>query len=339
MRKLEEINPEKWASMDVPDVYFMQQYYEISKVLEKDFSKNLLLEWVDEKGRILFPLMIRKIPSTSYYDTTTAYGYGGPWIEGEPDLVQFAKHFDLWAKKNNVVCTFLRFHPLIKNAETFRTVLPVRRIGPTAAWNLKKDDGLIEGMAKGHRKTFRRAHKAGLEIRIQSNPVSMDEFKSIYHKSMNRLSADGFYHFEDGYWKSALEKLGTNTLLVEAIYEDETVAAVWCLFSENFLHFHLSGTTDEGRRHGGSVLCRVAAAQWAKENGINTAHFGGGVGGEDSTLLTWKRRFDESNPPLDFYVSNLVHLEEAYSQIAAEYEPNSFFPPWRSPKKRLTTRP
>lgn len=331
MGKIRKLERAEWESLSVPDVYFTSQYYEASRLLENGSTYSALLEWSDSHGLVRLPLILREIPNTPYFDATSAYGYGGPWIEGNPDLNQFPEALDQWAQENYLICSFLRFHPLIRNAEAVSEQLSVRYIGPTAGWYLGKEEDLVGGMSKDHRKTYRRSLRTGVTARITVNPDNVDDFTTLYNASMNRLSADQFYLFSENYWEAMLNNLGNSSVMVEAVYEDRVVAAAWCLFTDKFLHYHLSGTSDEGRKLGGAVVCRVAAAQWGKERGLTAAHMGGGVGGEDSTLLRWKKKFDESLPVFGFHVSNIVHQQEIYSSLAANCADTNFFPPWRDP--------
>jgi serine/alanine adding enzyme len=278
-------------------------------------------------------LILREVEGTGFYDATSAYGYGGPWVEGQPDLANFVARFEEWAKSNNVVATFTRFHPLLENAKLLHGHLPLIRAGSTAVWNLQHDEPLLNRMSKSHRKNWRRATKAGIKARISVRPRNLaDRFRETYETSMARLSATSFYWFPDTYWESLQTLLHQESVLVEAVHEDRVVAAVWGLATSDYFHFHLSGTTDEGRDLGGAFVCRVAAAEWAQEAGIKYAHHGGGAGGEDSPLLAWKRRFDETTPLQDFYISKMVHLDDQYLKLSNGAPSDGYFPPWRAPR-------
>lgn len=322
----------EWTEIATPDIYFTKEYHATSALADPDFSRSVLLEWTDDAGCVYLPLMLRKIRGEEYFDATSAYGYGGPWYTGQPDLLAFRVFFDDWARDNDVVASFLRFHPLLNNAQSFLETFPIKHIGQTAVWNLDGADDLVQGMAKNHRKSWRRAVRAGVEARVTENPHDVDGFRNLYELSMGRLSADSSYWLSGQYWASLRDRLGKNSLLVEAIYQERVVAAVWCLVSEDYLHFHLSGTTDEGRELGGAFISRVAAAQWARDSGKSQAHFGGGVGGAGSSLLDWKRRFDESAELLDFSVANVIHDKEAFATLAKGYPQSGYFPPWRDPE-------
>ena len=256
-------------------------------------------------------------------------------MEGQPDLFAFRSYFEEWARTNSVVTSFIRFHPLLRNFYDFQDVLPAINIGQTALWDLSADD-LVQGMSKNHRKNWRRAIRDGVEARVTHNPNEVDGFRNLYETSMVRLQAASSYWLNDQYWESLRDRLGNASLLVEAVYQDQVVAAAWCLLSEQYLHFHLSGTLDEGRLIGGAYVCRVAAAQWAKDSGLSLAHHGGGVGGSQSSLLDWKRKFDQATPLGDFYVAKVIHNKEAYNELSANAPRTDYFPPWRAQDKDST---
>lgn len=338
MKQIRVIGSKEWSEMQVPDVYFSYEYYCASGRIELDFEKSILLEWKDERGTVYLPLILRKVGDTDYFDATSAYGYGGPWTAGYPSLAGFIEHFNKWASSNNILSTFLRFHPLIGNADAFSALVPLRVVGPTAGWNLQKTQALVEGMAKDHRKTFRRGQRSGVEVRLSVNPTQIDDFVRLYEMSMTRVIAKDFYRFSSSYWDSLRDDLGNSSVLVEAVFENRVVAAVWCLYGQSYLHYHLSGTSDEGRKLGGAVMCRLAAAEWGQRNGLTIAHSGGGLGGADSSLLSWKHKFDKDQPLYEFSVANLVHDEQLYAKVSEAYPKSDFFPPWRSPEARANNR-
>lgn len=326
------VDQQAWAQMTTPDVYFSKAYHQVSSAAEPDVAAPVLLEWADDDGTARLPLILRRIADEDYFDATSAYGYGGPWIEGNPNLSQFRQFIDQWAQDTHVVSSFIRFHPLLDNARATEDIFPLEHLGQTAAWDLRGEEDLVQRMAKNHRKSWRRAIRGGVAARVTEQPECVDQFRALYEISMDRLSARDFYWFTDDYWSSMRENLRDSSLLVEAVFEDRVIAAAWCLFSDDFIHFHLSGTTDEGRELGGAFVCRVAAAEWARKKGMIQGHFGGGAGGADSSLLDWKRRFDESSPLCDFFIAKVVHSPDQFERLAGATAGQKFFPPWRAPK-------
>lgn len=324
---------EDWANMDTPDVYFTKEYHEVSARLETDSSEVVLLKWQDNAGIVYLPLVLREIPGQDYFDATNAYGFGGPWVEGHPDVHAFRQYFDDWAMEHRVVASFLQFHPLFHIDSAVAQIFSVKKAGETVVWNLKSDD-LLGQMAANHRRNWRRAHRAGVETRVIHNPGSTESFRSLYEVGMKRLSARAFYWFPDEYWTGLENQLGERSIQVDAIYEGRIIASVWCLLGNDALHFHLNGATDEGRNLRGTFVAHLAAAQWGQEQGYSLGHLGGGA---NAALLDFKHRFDPATPNRDFYISTLVHDEVGFRQFSTGLPETSFFPPWRNPDIKTTT--
>lgn len=328
--KIQRVDAREWRNMVLPDVYFGQGYTGAAALSEPDVEEVLLLRRADQTGSIYLPLIVRRIPDTELFDATSAYGYGGPWIEGEPSTRNFKSDYDSWAKSNRIVSTLLRFHPILSNAELFSDQMPLEHIGPTTVWNTEPDRDLVASMSKDHRKSWRRATRAGIQVEVIDKPQNIEPFRKIYEQSMNRVNAKDFYHFPEAYWHALLGAKDIHLVQFDAHLNSRRQASVLAFAHAPFLHIHLSGTTDEGRTHGAAHVCRVAAAQWAQSNGLTLLHSGGGIGGEDSTLLRWKQKFDPDSPLLDYSIARLIHDQSAFESISKEHPPTEYFPPWRA---------
>ena len=100
---------------------------------------------------------------------------------------------------------------------------------------------------------------------------------------MRRAEAADFYFFAPDYWES-LVRLGDRLVLVTADLAGEPVAAILCLATPPWLHYHLGGTADRGRAVGASNLLFYEAAEWARARGYERFHLGGGAGGQEDSL-------------------------------------------------------
>ena len=56
-----------------------------------------------------------RIEENTYFDLATPYGYGGWLIEGNQVEKLFQTYYD-WLENNGIICEFVRFHPILKNA-------------------------------------------------------------------------------------------------------------------------------------------------------------------------------------------------------------------------------
>jgi lipid II:glycine glycyltransferase (peptidoglycan interpeptide bridge formation enzyme) len=209
----------------------------------------------------------------------------------------------------------------------------VHDLGATVVWRTAPDRGdLLPLMHSHHRRAARKADRAGVEIRITENPPELTAFRTCYDATMRRQDAAPYYFFRDAYWDALVRTRGGGTMvLVDALLEGELAASLLCIAGGGALHYHLGASTDAARAVGASNRCFLAAASWAQEAGIGQFHLGGGVGGgEGSTLLQFKHRFDPESELARFHIAKIVHDASAYEELAGTTSTDGFFPPWRS---------
>ena len=154
------------------------------------------------------------------------------------------------------------------------------------------------------------------------SPADLSGFASLYERTMAEKGDESFYYFPAEYW----EALAGHEWLVlfEALQEDETKAAVLGLTGGGWLHYHLGASERTG---GANNLLFLEAAEWAREQGLERFHLGGGVGGVDDSLLQFKLRFDEGGL-LESAVGKAVHDDDAYRRLGGEGV-DGFFPAYR----------
>jgi serine/alanine adding enzyme len=315
------------------DTYTCAAYQSASSLLEPPGTEPVLLHYRDPGGEIALPLLLRGLPGRPDRDATSAYGYGGPVATGEPDLAGFGAALDDWARAHAVVTTFLRLHPLLDNGRLVPPTAELIDAGATVAWDVSPGRDLLGGLHSDHRRSVRKADRAGLELTVVRRPTALAAFRDMYVATMRRLGADAFYDFPDPYWDALVAQDDALTpVLVEGRLEGRLVAGVLCFASEKWLHAHLSAGTDAGRGIGAAARCYLAAAEWAQSHGLRRLHLGGGVGGSSaSTLFSFKHRFDPTSRPLTFQVAKIVHDRDRYRELAGTDSTDGFFPAWRRP--------
>lgn len=317
-----EAEPGEWnallARLGLEDVYLRREYVESACLIEPGEATFLV------EGEVVFPCIVRGFRDA--VDVTTPYGYGGPVAAGG-DADAFYAAYEEWCAARAVVSTFVRFHPLYANQRYAR--IDVEPLGSTVAWRLQDGD-LFEGLHSHHRRVIRKAQRAELEVAVDEAP-SLDEFVALYERTMARLDAESFYLFTPEYWESLR---GLPLLLVSARREGELLASVLCFASKPWLHYHLGASSDEGRRVGASHLVLYEAASWARDDGYELFHLGGGVGGRADSLFEFKLRFDPGGQR-DFAVGKAIHDEDAYRELAGVAAGAAgFFPAYRDTSPR-----
>jgi len=319
------------AGLGGVDTYTLAAYQAVSARLEPPGTRPVLLHFRSPDGDVALPLLVRPLPDGSGFDATSAYGYGGPVARTDGSVAAFGRSLDRWARRNGVVSTFLRLHPLLGNVRLVPPTADLVEPGSTVAWDVAPARDLVSHMHPHHRRAVRRADRAGLEVAVVRRPASLTGFRALYEATMRRQGADPFFYFADDYWAALLAHgAELELVLVEGRLGGELVAALLCFAKGPWLHYHLGGADDLGRTVGASNRCFLAAAEWAQSQGMSTFHLGGGVGGSaQSSLFDFKHRYDPAGAPLPFHVAKLVHDPRRYEELAGTRSTSGFFPPWR----------
>lgn len=306
------------------DIYFEPNYGKICEKIEN--GKCEIFEYSSGLGTVYHMFIKReidtKIDDTVWYDLITPYGYGGPVIKEcrkdcRAELIkEFEYEFEKYCKENRIVSEFIRFHPIVGNANDFKDMYHVSYIRNTVGTNLADFvDPFQSEFSKSCRKNIRRALKAGVSYRITKNPSNLDNFKKIYYSTMDRNKADDFYYFDDDYFQQCLKLLREHLLLVEAVYEDQIIAAGLYFVYDKTIHIHLSGTLSEFLHLSPAYILRYAVTDWGKENGYQLIHHGGGRSNSpNDNLYLFKKRFGQ-NTEFKFHIGKKVWNEEIYKEL------------------------
>ena len=159
-------------------------------------------------GEIRYMFIKRKVPylieGKQYYDITTPYGYGGPVIlsyNNKKELIKnYHNEFAAYCLKNDIICEFIRFHPLFNNAQDFNQVYEVEYLHDTIGTNLKLKNPIEEEFSKKCLKNIRRSLNKGVTYKVNDNIDNIEEFIKIYYATMDRNSASDFYYFDRTYF-------------------------------------------------------------------------------------------------------------------------------------------
>jgi hypothetical protein len=306
--------------------------------------------------RFLLPLTFRPLstlafaPEASGFDAITPYGYGGVLpLEGGPvsqdEGAQLVSSLQAWCRVEGVVSCFIRLHSLEAQHQWFEKLtvdgVDLQYSGPTKTIELTEWDeaqALPAGLSRGRAKQIRWARrKLSLSVCAGNDPGSeaaLQQFTAIYNGTMDRRHASDFYYFSDTYYRELARGLGRNMVIVVARAEEEPVAAAIFFSETNYAHFHLSGSTDEGRRLSASAVVILKGAEWARERGSTRLHLGGGIVPNDS-LFAFKEIF--GGRTFEFYSLRVIGNRSLYTDLLRRrldcggnpLRPN-FFPEYRA---------
>ena len=261
----------------------------------------------------------------------TPYGYGGPVKTGrEPPIERFRQLYQRWCEERGILTSFVRFHPLFANHRYAGPDVTLERYADTTGWRLDLPD-LFAGMDGKHRTSCRKARKEGVTVRIRPEPDDLSGFVALYEETMRRLGVDDFYLFPQDYWDSLAGPLRKRVLLADALAGDEVVASALCFATRPWLHYHLSAASESGRPLGAGNLVLYETAEWARAEGYERFHLGGGAGGQQDSLAAFKRRFDPGGG-LEWWLGKAVHDPDAYRGLTGRdpADRSGFFPAYRA---------
>lgn len=325
----------------LPDIYFDAHFGKLYEEIEHGTAE--CFHFSCALGTVQHQFILREIPDAAgYYDIVTPYGYGGPLItecNGDRAALaeQFGNAFGAYCKEKNIVSEFVRFHPIVNNQADFRNLYETIYLHHTVGTDIAgHEDPVQEEFSKSCRKNIRQALRKGVTCRVTVAPEHLDSFIPIYYDTMQRDGATDYYYFPPSYFETCLQYYRDHILLVEAIYEEQVIAAGFYFVYNDILQTHLSGTRKEFLFLSPAYLLRYTAANWAKEHGIRVIHHGGGTNdAPDNSLYLFKKQFTRGTE-FDFYIGKKIWDEPMYDQLCVQKQIDrstiSYFPQYRANK-------
>jgi ribosomal protein S18 acetylase RimI-like enzyme len=290
----------------------------------------------DGQRTMLLPLVVRGIPGGGQ-DATSPYGYPGPIGIGTDDPTFL--RVSLAAGRQvlhdaGLASAFVRLHPLL-NPTPPEGVGTVVRHGETVSIDLTlPTDDLWAQTRLGHRQNISRAVRLGFVARMDDEWRHLESFKRLYRETMERRSATPFYFFDDAYFDGLRDALGERLNL--CVVEDDGAVAAAGLFVETngIVQYHLSGAADAYLAVQPTKLLLHFVLGWAKARGNQVLHLGGGVGGNNDSLLHFKGGFSPRRHL--FATLRMVIDEREYGRLVEARDPRldpgvrgGFFPAYR----------
>jgi hypothetical protein len=256
-----------------------------------------------------------RIPDREEADWQSPYGYGGPLDPGldARDVARAWHALDALAHERRVVAEFVRFHPLLGNERGYPgTVQPDRSV---VMLDLSSGDLLARYSGRA-RTAVRKALKDGLQLRSETAEARA-AFAEFYRAGMAQIGAGTFYRFDDGYFAALLSMPTARVLSVDGA-DGETLAMGLFLFGPRVAEYHLSATTEAGRRANATNLLLHGAACAAQESGLRCLYLGGGTNADpDNALLRFKQSY--ATGEATFSHGYRIHDSAAYAELRAAF--------------------
>jgi Acetyltransferases len=334
--RLVDVHAPEWVAMlrAAPhDFYHLPAYVALSAVQEGGQPRAICV--TDDGRAMLLPLVIRSIPGGGF-DATSPYGYPGPIGIGtnDPAFLRVALVAGLQVlHQAGIVSAFIRLHPLLNPLPPMGIGTLVRHGGTVIVDLTLPTEELWAQTRLNHRRDIARAIGLGYVARMDKDWRHLESFKRLYQAKMARRSAAPFYFFEGGYFDGIRDALGESLHLC-VVEKDGAIAAAGLFVETNGIVHHLSGTGDAFRMVQPTKLMMHFVRSWAKDRGNRVLNLGGGVGGDNDSLLQFKVGFS----PLrrEFATLRMVIDETEYRRLVAVRDPlldpgarGGFFPLYR----------
>lgn len=322
------------------DFYHTNLYHRIELLGTNHQARLWVYQW--ENSFIALPIILREIPDTNCVDITSAYGYVGPISNLDlsaiaPEVVEsFQEYFLNFLKKERVVSIFSRLHPLIETTQLFNDFGNVRALNKTVAIDLSKtpDEQRSEYRKSNKSEINQLRKKKGYTVVEAKTAQEVEQFKSIYEETMQRVGATDYYFFSTEYYTQLIESKEFDARLLLAKQEDEIAAAAIFIHCSKFMQYHLAGTLTAYVKDTPMKLLLDHARLLANEMSLEYLHLGGGVGGSDEdSLFRFKSGF--SKHFCRFHTWQLIVDEQKYAELTRSngVKETTFFPAYRAKKK------
>ena len=323
------------------DVYYLSGYVKSFKI--HGDGEPLLFYYEGDGLRGINVVMKRDIsmceyfknflPKNTYFDFSTPYGYGGWLLEGDfSNTEDLFLEYEKWCKENNIVSEFVRFHPVLENAEFSKNNYDVVPLGNTVCLDISEPEVIWANITSKNRNVIRKAEKSGVEIKISQTQDIYEKFTEIYNKTMLHDEADEYYFFGKEFYDSIRQDLQQNAKVFYAELEGKIIAASIMIEANDKLNYHLSGSLFEYRSYAPSNLLLYKAALWGSEKGLKTFHLGGGVGSGEDSLFKFKKSFFRGEELTRFSIGKKIFNEYEYNRLVnlREETESNFFPKYRA---------
>ncbi len=323
----------------------------LNKSIEFDFYHTWFYHSIDERGKpllfvyeeesdfIAIPFIKREIVDSDLFDLTSVYGYSGPVSNRRMEdipffmILNFKLAFEEFLREYKIVSVFSRLHPFIKQNILLNHLGGLRDNGKTVyidfSISLEKQR---ENYHKRLLRQIRQLREKTYVIKEATTQKEIEIFTEIYQENMDRLFASADYYYGKEYFQNLVNNQFFSCKLM-LIYDDDKIicgAIVGC--SNSIIRNHLSATHVDYIKDSPSKLLTDEISVIGRNMGLQYFHLGGGVGGKEDSLFSFKASF--SNLFLEDYIWCYIANEEAY-QLLVDQKKNqdhnqTFFPLYRS---------
>ena len=316
------------------DFYHTYDYHYLSK---KNDEKAVLFKYTEENNVICFPLLIRNIKNSTFFDATSVYGYAGPIqknIDTNFNNEHFTEAINQYFAEENIISVFSRLNPFIKHQD-----IVLHAIGETKILgnivNIDLTNNLKEQKNSFSKTTMRYINKCRklCDVKISNCPSDVDNFINLYYENMKRVNAKKDYYFSKEYFFKFINSTDYQTDIFFVIHKEtrEIISAALMVKTNDVVQYHLSGTKANYLHLSPIRLIIDEMRINATKENKTFFNLGGGLGNMNDGIFRFKSSFSKDFKPFKVWKHIVNH--NAYSRLVEEHatpecDPE-FFPLYR----------
>jgi hypothetical protein len=293
------------------------------------------LHYAEDGRHLLMPLIVRAVPGSDLRDALSPYGYPGPIGNGDTAFWERACAAMIRTlRTEGIVTAFVRMHPLLDAPlPALRRFGALVRHGETVSMDLTvSHEEMWRQTRSDHRNHINRARRDGTRI-VFDDWDRLGEWVDVYHDNMRRVGATSYYFFTREHLAAMHDAVGDRMHLAVALEGDEVVGGNTFFSHDGIATGYVSSTRRAPRRYADELLYDEVR-RWCKSRGDTVFHLGGGKGGSNDSLFSYKAGFSPSRHP--FHTWRVVADPDAYRLLVAGRRPgadpddlSATFPPYR----------
>ncbi len=302
------------------DIYHEPEYVTLAASLYG--GRPTAFHYTEGGRQLLMPLIVREVPGSGLRDALSPYGYPGPIGNGDADFwARGCAALISTLRAGGIVTAFVRMHPLLDAPlpalERFGTLV---RHGETVSMDLTVSlEEMWRQTRSDHRNHINRARRDGTRI-VFDDWERLDEWVAVYHDNMRRVGASSYYFFTREHLAALHDAVGDRMHLVVALEGDEVVGGNTFFCHDGIATGYVSSTRRAPRRYADELLYDEVR-RWCKSRGDTVFHLGGGKGGSNDSLFSYKAGFSPGRHP--FHTWRVVTDPGAYRLLVADRRPGA----------------
>lgn len=301
------------------DLKFNKKYNQLYETIED--GKCEIYEFVHELGIIRNIFIKKAIPikinDLTYFDLVTPSAYGGPIIikclEGSRKklLSAFEQAFSLYCEKNQIICEFAHFHPILKNANDFKNSYELQYIGISKGVDLRNTT--FQDLEELYN-TFKL--KNNVYFRVTAKPDRTAHFKELFFSIYLQDKKEVVSEFEN-FAARCFGIYPNNIVIVEAIYKSQVIGISLYFLDNGILQIQLSALLNAYSSLMPEYIMQYGITLWGMKNEVDFIHYGGGKTIIGKNEISSNRKKNKLIGDYDFYVGKKVWNENIYKKLCA----------------------